>query len=117
MQNQDARTVRGLSIASVILAGIGVALWGIIALGVLVGGGLFGLFGFAAVASFVTGGVVSTVLFVITAAFLSRMRQSPDYLNATVSAPCSSQPPLIDGSPNTATPESPQPNDASRPQH
>lgn len=186
MQNQDARTVRGLSIASVILAGIGVALWGIIALGVLVGGGLFGLFGFAAcssgaacgtaaeagiaagvlgvsffiffimlafglglaaicliagikgmknfnnpnaydnlfawsigaaVASFVTGGVVSTVLFVITAAFLSRMRQSPDYLNATVNAPCSSQPPLIDGSPNTATPESPQPNDASRPQH
>ena len=36
MQNQDARTVRGLSIASVILAGIGVALWGIIALGTLI---------------------------------------------------------------------------------
>ena len=51
----------------------------------------------AAVASFVTGGVVSTVLFVIIAAFLSRMRQSPDYSNATVNAPCSPQPPLVDG--------------------
>lgn len=185
MQNQDARTVRGLSIASVILAGIGVALWGIIALGTLIGGGLVGLFGFAAcssgaacgtaaeagiaagvlgvsffiffimlavglglaaicliagikgmkhfndpsaydnlfawsigaaVASFVTGGIVSTVLFVIIAAFLSRMRQSSDYLNATVNAPYSPQPPLVDESPDVAAPQPPQPNDGNRPQ-